>query len=180
MNRNEMLQQHFEFDASDLQENHQGWVTETQRTIVKSRIGRFNLNALIVVIFILGVAAVVVTRGGFQTESGNMMSALKPVTGSLLSVALLIGFLVYRTSRKNDMSLQTAEGPVDFVWVEDSIPNHDNTSYRTVRSLQMRVDGMSFKVEETLMDIIKQGDICRFYYTGGGDIVSAEFIDKTE
>jgi len=180
MNRNEKLQEYFQFDETDLRENRQGRVSELQRSIVKNRVGSFNRNALIVGVLILAVAGVVVARVGGALGADNLFSMLRLVAGPLLTILVLSGFLIYRTSRKNDFSLKSAEGPVNFVWVEDRVANQDNTGYKTVRRLQMRVGGVSFHVKEALMDVINQGDICRFYYTGGGDIVSAEFIEKVE
>ncbi len=180
MDRNEKLQEYFQFDEVDLRENRQGRVSELQRSIVKNRVGSFNRNALIVSVLILAVAGVVIMRVGGAIGANNLFSMLKLVAGPLLTILVLGGFLIYRTSRKNDFSLKAAEGPVNFVWVEDRVANQDHTGYRTVRSLQMRVGGVSFHVREALMDVINQGDVCRFYYTGGGDIVSAEFVDQAK
>jgi hypothetical protein len=42
----------------------------------------------------------------------------------------------------------------------------------------MHVNDVSFDVQKDILEIIDQGDNVRFYYTGGGDIVSAEFVEK--
>lgn len=181
MSKELKLQEYFKFTPNDLHENQQGRITENQRTHVKGKVQRFNSRILVfmALLLILSVGAFFVVRvasaGAGGGSSGFPASA---ILGPGLTVVILIVFMVSRTNRKNDLSIQKAEGVVNFAWVEHQVMNQDRTGYKTEKSLQMRVGGASFNVNEKLMDIINQGDNVRFYYTGGGDIVSAEFVDS--
>jgi len=180
MSENEKLQKYFNFTPSDLHENRQGRITENQRVHVKGKVQKFNSRIVIIlaIILVLSVGAFFAVR---MVSAGTGSSNGLPVRaflGPVITVIVLVVFMASRTNRKNDFSLQKAEGTANFVWVEHQVMNQDRTGYKTEKSLQMRVGGSSFNVSQNLMDIINQGDNVRFYYTGGGDIVSAEFLDK--
>ena len=182
MIRNEKLQEYFDFTEADLRENRQGRVSENQRSIVKGRAKRLNSNIVIVLMFVLIVsaAAMLFTRSAIPVTGNFPFSTA--VVGPAITIVIMIVYMVNRSKKKSDFSLYTAEGMVNFVWVEEHVRNHSNAGpdYKTVHSLQMRVGGESFNVREELMDIINQGEQCRFYYAGGGDIVSAELLSNQQ
>lgn len=173
------LQEYFNFTQSDLQENRQGRVTENQQAHVKGKVQRFNSRIIIVLVimFVIGFGVNFAVR---MASAGGDFSGSIPTAAfaPLITIVILILFMAFRTNKKNDLSLKKIDGTVNFVWVEHRIANQDNTGYKTEKKLEMRVGGVSFNVSQNLMDILNQGDNVRFYYTGGGDIVSAEFIDK--
>lgn len=179
MSNDSKLQEYFNFTQSDLQENRQGRVSEDQRLLVKGRTQRFNNNILIVLVFILMISAgaAIYTRNAISNVSDFPFSSA--LLGPGITIVIMTVYMINRSKKKSDFSLQKAEGMVNFVWVEERVRNHSNAGpdYKTVRSLQVRIGGESFNVREELMDIINQGDNVRFYYTGGGEIVSAEFIN---
>lgn len=179
MSKDIKLQEYFNFTQSELRENQQGRITETQRAHVKGKVQRFNsrISIFLAILVMISVGIFFVVR--MMSSSAGSSSGL-PVSAFLgpgITVMVLIVFMASRTNRKNDLSIQKAEGAVNFIWVERQVMNQDRTGYKTEQGLQMRVGGVSFNVSENLMDIINQGDNCRFYYTGGGDIVSAEFMN---
>lgn len=180
MSKDIKLQEYFNFTQSDLQANRQGRVTENQRIHVKSKVQRFNSRIFIFVAILLmigaGVFYAVRMASGLGNPEGGFPTSF--LFGPAITIIILIVFIATRTNRKNDFSLKKVEGTVNFVWVERRVANQDNTGYKTEKSLQMRVGGTSFNVSQKLMDILNQGDNIRFYYTGGGDIVSAEFVEK--
>lgn len=180
MSKELKLQEYFNFTQSDLQENRQGRITENQRAHVKGKVQRFNSRILVFMAFllILSVGAFFVVRVASASAGSSGGLPVFAILGPGLTVVVLIVFMASRTNRKNDLSIQKAEGTVNFVWVEHRIMNQDQTGYKTEKRLQMRVSGVSFNVNEKLMDIINQGDNYRFYYTGGGDILSAEFLQS--
>ena len=179
MSKTEKLQQYFNFTQSDLQANRQGRITENQQAHVKGKVQRFNSRIIVVLVimFVLGLGATFAVRMA-SASSGLTGSIPTAALGPVITIVILILFMVFRTNKKNDFSIKKTEGVVNFVWVERQIANQDNTGYKTEKSLQIRVGGVSFNITQKLMDIVNQGDNVRFYYTGGGDIVSAEFVEK--
>lgn len=178
MTANQKLQEYFKFTQSDLQANRQGRVTENQQAHVKGRVQRFNSRIFIFVAVLLMISAGVFFAVRLASGSGNSEGGFPTsfLFGPAITIIILIVFVATRTNKKNDFSLKKAEGTVNFVWVERRVANQDNTGYKTEKSLEMRVDGVSFNVSKNLTDIINQGDNVRIYYTGGGEIVSAEFV----
>ena len=179
MSKDLKLQEYFNFTQSDLQENRQGRVTENQQAHVKGKVQRFNSRILVVlaIMFVIGFGVNFAVRMASASSdfSGSIpAAAFAPV----ITIVILILFMAFRTNKKNDLSLKKIDGTVNFVWVEHRIANQDNTGYKTEKKLEMRVGSTSFNVSSNLMDVITQGDDVRFYYTGGGDIVSAEFLNK--
>lgn len=179
MSKDLKLQEYFNFTQGDLQANRQGRVTEHQQEHVKGKVQRFNSRIIVVLVimFVIGFGvnfAVRMASAGGGFDGSIPFAALGPV----ITIVVLILFMIFRTNKKNDFSLQKAEGTVNFVWVENRVPNQDRTGYKTEKDLHMKVGGVSFNVSENLVGIINQGENVRFYYTGGGEIVSAEFLDK--
>lgn len=169
MSKNERLQEYFEFTEDDLRENRRGELTAEQRSIIKGRMWKEINRVLIIVLGILFIVFIVVPA--FPTESRNTSN---PTVAVILTLMTAV-FLVFRALTKNDLALHEVKGKVRFirtVVVGGGMRERTNT--------ELKVDGRVFKVREDLMDILDQGDICHFFYTGGGDIVSAEFLDNPE
>lgn len=179
MSKDIKLQEYFNFTQNDLQANRQGRVTENQQTRIKGKVQRFN-SRIIVFLVVIFVVAFGMNFGIRMASAGASFSGSIPIAalGPVITAIVLVLFMVFRSNKKKDFSLKKAEGAVNFVWVERQVANQDQTGYKTEKSLQMRVGDTSFNVSQNLMDILNQGDNVRFYYTGGGDIVSAEFVEK--
>lgn len=180
MSKELKLQQYFNFTPNDLQANRQGRVTENQQMHIKGKVQRFNSRILIFIAVVLMISMGAFFAVRMVAASSNSDSELSTsfLLGPAITLIVLTVFMASRTNKKNDYSLKQVEGTVNFVWVERRVANQDNTGYKTEKSLQMRVDGVSFNVSQNLMDIIDQSDNVRFYYTVGGDIVSAEFVER--
>lgn|GEM_PF-1254280 len=177
---NEKLKTYFNFTPSDLQANRQGRITESQQAHIKAKVQRFN-SRIIVFIAVIAVIAVIAFGVNFAVRlasagDGFSNSITNMALGPVITILVLIFFIAFRSNKKSDVSIKKIEGVVNFVWVERQVSNMDRTGYKTEKSLEMRVGGVSFNVNQNLMDIINQGDNVRFYYTGGGEIVSAEFV----
>lgn len=175
MSNNERLQEYFDFTESELEENRQGRVTEEQGLIIKERTQKYNNLALAGTLILLAVAFGIILNSTSDVKDYPIMDAM---TVPIIIAGGVVIFLLLRTASKNDFTVQKVEGKVNFAWVEERTRGSWKTGDTPVSRFKMRVGGKSFDVREELMDIINQGDKVRFYYTGGGDIVSAEFIEK--
>lgn len=165
MNKTEGLQRYFNFTQNDLDENIQGRMTEKQRVMLREKIQK-EIIMIVALFMILAVVALIIFPSN-KLYSGVMIVAM------VVTVTL-------RIIIKSNHSLDFVEGKVNFFWEEHRVRDAgDENTYTTTRKLKMEVDGRSFDVREELMDIIDQGDNCCFYLTGGGDFLSAEFLDKS-
>lgn len=156
------LQKYFKFTDNDLKENRKGRVTTEQRSALQEKRNKENTTIIIAGAVIIIVALVI-----------SPSSMLMP---GVMVASVIVG-IVLRNIRKSDISIHSIDGAVAFVWVESKmIGNRDD--FIPTRTLKMKVGYKSFDARKELMEIIDQGDACRFYYTGGGDIISAEFLQK--
>lgn len=178
MTNNKKLQEYFEFTESDLEENRQGHITEDQELIVKDKTNTFNNRAFIILFAFIFVYFVILSI----SENTKNIFETSFFLNSGIVVGITIMILFFRSIGRNDLTVNQVEGKVNFVWVEEKYQDSPRSSYShsTLTRLKMRVKKVSFDVDEELMDIIDQGDACRFYYTSGGDILSAEFIKGSE
>lgn len=169
MSKNEKLQEYFDFTETDLQENSQGRVSEDQQLLVKNKLQN-QTNGVLFVFLVLGFIFVAINLG----RSNNFAEFQKTLIIPGFIAVFVFLFILYRYANKSDMTLSSVEGKVNFVWVEERV--RENGTYRTSRRLKMHVKDMSFDVKKDLLEVIDQNDHIRFYYTGGRDIVSAEFL----
>ncbi len=176
MSNNGMLQEYFDFTESELEENRQGRVTEEQALIIKERTQKYNNLAVAITLLLLAVVVGIILNSTSDVKDFPIMETMSI---PLMIAGGVVIFLVLRTVSKNDFSVQKVEGKVNFVWVEERTRGSWKTGDATVSRFKMRVGGKSFDVREELMDIIDSGERYRFFYTSGGDILSAEVLEKT-
>lgn len=173
MTKNEKLQEYFDFTETDLNENSQGRVSEDQKLLVKNKLQN-RINAILFILIVFGFITVAINLG----RSNNFAEFQKTLVIPAFIGVFVFLYILYQYANKSDVSLKFVEGKVNFVWVEERI--RDNGTYRTSRRLKMHVKDISFDVQKDLLEAIDQGDDIRFYYTGGGDIISAEYLGKPE
>lgn len=169
MSKNERLQEYFQFTDEDLRENRRGELTGEQRSIIKGNIWKEVSYVLMIILGILFLVFVMSSASPTISMNDPNPAVLVILT---LSAAL---FLVFRVLKKNDLTLYDAKGKVSFIRtrvIGGGIQARNTT--------ELRVEGKVFKVRDDLMDILDQGDICQLFYTGGGDIVSVEFLEHME
>jgi hypothetical protein len=171
MTKNEKLQEYFDFTEPDLKENSEGRVSKDQQLLVKNKLQN-QINGILFVLLVLGFITVAINLGRSNDFAAFQKTLVIP---AFIGVFAFL-FILYQYANKSDFSLKFVEGKVNFVWVEERV--RENGTYRTSRRLKMHVNDVSFDVQKDILEIIDQGDNVRFYYTGGGDIVSAEFVEK--
>lgn len=170
MGKIEELQEYFDFSEEDLQENRNGNISSDQRIILIGNIQKEMLRYLL--LFIMGVVATLIAKSKPSgSDDVNMFGVIILLLG-------VLGFAIFRYNKRNDFSLQTVEGKVNFIWVRRTGNGVDGMVRRDI--LKLRVGGKSFEVRGSLSSILQNGDFCRLYYTGGGDIISVELLDHFE
>lgn len=175
MSNNEMLREYFDFTESELEENRQGRVTEEQVLIIKERTQTYNNLVVAITLIMLAIVFGIILN---STSGVKDFPILETMAIPLFLAVGVVIFLVLRTTSKNDFSVKKVEGKVNFVWAEERTRGSKSTESTTVSRFKMRVGRISFDARAELMDIIDPGERYRFFYTKGGDILSAEVVDR--
>lgn len=175
MNRQERLQSFFDFTEDDLKQNRSGHVTANQKQVLwektkKEAVRLFGIFAGMAVIFVF------IDRVKFSSSNSPLSWGIPFVLIGIAAISVVL-----RIIKRSDVSLNSVSGKVDFAWEEQKIYDPENINRSTImRKLKMRVGGRSFDVDGTLESIIEPGENCRFYVTGGGDIVAAELLNGSK
>jgi len=173
MDRQARLESYFDFTEDDLKHNGLGQVTGRQKQALqektkKEAIRLFGVFAGLAVVFIF------LDRVKFSSSSSPLSWLLPTVLIGVAVVSILL-----RIIKRANITLTSVSGRVDFVWKEEKIYDMENLNRNLVtRRLKMQVGGRSFDADAALKNIIEAGTNVRFHVTGGGDIVSAEFLDN--
>ena len=184
------LKQVLNFDEADLGANRLGQLTQRQKDLLgekfkSNRMLYTIIGALIVLSVCGGLFRVILNPilsavGSGLVESGTVEpSSFMPALPFILIggvFALFFGFIIFlilrvvfgKANRQADMAVRSAQGKVNFVWVESRERNLSKAGpmYKTIRSLEMRVgEDTNFKgVNSDLPNLINQGEEWIVYY----------------
>jgi len=176
------LRKFFSFDESDLVANRNGQVTPKQEKLLKqsATIGKIISTVLGFAILAWGVyfpgRGIIRDFIRFGYDAGSLISG-----ATFILVMAAFAFLFLRgLFTKKIFSVETVEGQVNFIAVEKKVGSSTNSIATKVRQYEMRVGNEKFdNVGEDLPNIIHEGDVYAFYYTGDTHhILSCEFISK--
>ena len=175
MNRQERLESYFDFTEDDLKHNRQGRVTWAQKQALWEKTKR-EASRLFWVFAGVALVFIIIDRVKFSSSSSPLSWEIPAMLIGVAVVSMLL-----RIIKRSNTSLSSVSGKVDFVWREEKIYDTENINrYTVTRRLKMRVGGRDFDADETLKRILEGSGNVRFYVTGGGDIVSAEFLDVSK
>ena len=175
------LRKFFNFDESDLVANRNRQVTHKQEKLLKQaeRIGKTISVILGFSILIAGIYFIPTIISDFIRFGFNEGSLINGVV--FITVIAAFGFLFLRgLFTKKKFSVEAVEGKVNFVAVEKKAGSSTSSTATKVPQYEMRVGNEKFNdVGEDLLNIINEGDVYAFYYTGDTrHILSCEFISK--
>ena len=175
------LRKFFNFDESDLAANRKGQVTPKQEKVLKQaeRIGK--IIGMVIGFSILTWGVYFPGREIVSNYIRFGFNEASLINGAIFILVLTaFAFLFLRgLFEKKKFSIGTVEGKVNFVVVEKKAGSSTSSTATKVRQYEMRVENEKFDVAESLANIINEGDVYAFYYTGDTrHILSCEFISK--
>ena len=175
------LRKFFNFDESDLAANRKGQVTHKQEKVLKQaeRIGK--IIGMVIGFSILTWGVYFPGREIVSNYIRFGFNEASLINGAIFILVLTaFAFLFLRgLFEKKKFSVEAVEGKVNFVAVEKKAGGSTNSTATKVRQYEMRVENEKFDVSESLANIINEGDVYAFYYTGDTrHILSCEFISK--
>jgi len=174
------LQKFFDFDESDLVANRKGQVTQKQEKLLKqsAAIGKMISAALGFAILTWGVYFPV---RGIISDYIRFGIYNRSIGGAIfILVMTAFAFLFLRgLFTKKRFSVETVKGKVNFIVVEKKVGSSTSSIATKVRQYELHVENEKFDIGNELPNIINEGDVYAFYYTGDTrHILSCEFISK--
>ena len=180
------LRELLDFDEDDLRANQNGKVSDKQKQRLAKRRNTDSSRWIIVFLALLVIPAALLV---WLLSSGSDLVVLfktYAVPIILISfVVLYVGIVLFSSIfGKRDDTLKSLQGEVEYVRVERqekdyarSDSSHD--MHTTVQVYELHLGGVTCgDVNKAMMDVIKQGDIYKVYYTQDGGILSAELVKK--
>ena len=182
------LREYLKFNDSDLRANQNGQVSDKQKTrLAQTRktsatrwIVIFGLLLVIPVAIAIWLLKAVVSDGLSLTNLFNAYGIPILIFGS--AALFVVWVVVSVVLKKPDDILRSMEGEVEYVRVERqekdyarSDSHHD--MYKTVQAYELHLGKSTLgDVDKAMMEVVKQGDVYKMYYTRDGGILSAELV----
>lgn len=176
------LMDYFKFDESDLEANRAGDFSDAQKDKIRTdQAGAYNRTiwtfawAVPLAVGLLGWMALLLFQGHVNGSNGGLVVNL----GIWGFIALLVALFALRgVLTKHRFRLAKVQGPIKIVR-EVVHGRHRHTSVYH----ELHVGGEEFSVDESLADVMQQGDEYTVYYDldndSTGSILSVELISKS-
>lgn len=181
LSKNHEFEEFFHFTPTDLEQNKKGFVSESQKKMLRLRsLENSFRTSIFPILVVLAILAFLRLKGGMM-----FLSALVPYLALVLIV--IIGIIFFPVFKKMDYSLKSAQGKVNLVKVLKTTQDKERIGNeylsrdpvrktKVVMVTEMHIGAETFSVNEALFEVVHQGDMCRVYYIASGDIVSMEFL----
>lgn len=181
--QDQKLMDYFKFDEGDLQANRNGSFSGKQKNKLSTRqTGSIKEKRIAVVIAFPLSIGLLVLMGYLITQQGQWSSENPGVVFwlGLCGVPMLLASLyIFRISFiRQKYNLKRVEGPINIVReVVHGEHGHTSTYH------ELHIGGKEFNVDESLADMMMQGDTYAIYYSegsvsGADEVLSAELISK--
>jgi hypothetical protein len=184
------LREFLEFDESDLRANQNGKVSDKQkqRLAQRRKSGARQWTTVFGILLLIPAALLFWFLKAGLSGGLNLAVLLKAYSVPIAIVTftvLFVGYALYSAifSTRDD-TLKSMQGEVEYVRVERqekdyarSDSHHDMT--KTVQACELHLGDATYgDVNKAMMDVVKQGDVYKVYYTPDGGILSAELVKK--
>ena len=178
----QQLMEYFKFDASDLNANRNGTLTEKQKTRLNAELreARKSRTRWAYFLFFLAAIGIAIALGiWFIPDLGLGMRIGFGIGFGLVWPALygLVGFALLPPASYTDLDLASQTGRVNIVRVESRDPDTRAVSSR----YDLYIGPRRFLVDSNIGHVLIQGDEYTIYYLKNSNkIVSAEFISRAK
>lgn len=173
------LMEFWNYTEADLTANQRGQLTEKQKNaLAEKQKEQKSYNSCLGAIVVGALGFLLVgtlfnpVRSAiqdFNAEGGEPMQMAAIFSVIAILLAMIVGVTIVsfrRMNRKADHVIRSAEGQVNFVWVESKVRTQTGSGHKTVRSLEMHVgpETKFFGMDAALPNLINQGEEWIFYY----------------
>jgi hypothetical protein len=176
----QQLMNYFKFDAADLEANRNGQFTDKQRVRLAAQDKSSKSWSLVgglglMLIAVIGLGAAIAgwigdSDWGFRIGFGLGFGCIWPLIWGGLG-AILLG----NTFSKHNYALARVQGRANIVRRE----SYSSSSHTTSVYHELHIGGQEFEVDDSLADVMMQGDEYILYYINDSDeIMSAELVSK--
>lgn len=187
------LQELFDFDEADLAANRNCILSTRQEKGInraESRNSNLFTGLGLVSVLIIVVSAYNVVSRAVQRQDSLSNAPQSNIVGILVELGipvLLFGVFAWGSfklaAHRTSHTVQQVRGRINFVKTEKLFPEKNpngSISYRTLEQYELHIGNIRFEdVNQTIMSILHNGDICSFYYLQDSkEVLSAELLAK--